>query len=389
MENFTFTGDWETTISLPYFAEKLTNKKFIYHAKTRELELYHLRITEVEDHSPDPTPAQMATIDFIKANEKEIFEKIFEFYKYYIYPEVRANWHPESDYQAFFPAFEASAHLDNVVGLSSIRVSPFEKDGLAYYDLGFEWVVDYEHGLSISFHGLRPLAFSAMGDGDYKVIFDDMGKSGFSWSEIMEEMTQKPEISQIWILNNGRFQPHPKYGKIKPWQAAANKFHVFWLIHNDKFEAFEAFYSNKENEDVWQINHALAIAILFKRPLFIDFILSKKPDRVYESVMNAIEQADTALIKRLLVFEHDINEQRGQDAYLCKLIDVLYKNYEDAEKRASYKEMMEYFIEKGANPYLEERWGRNAFCRLAFLSDVKIRSEIKAFVIKLYNIHKA
>ena len=386
MKNFKFKGDWQTTISLRYFAEKLTGKKFQYSAEKRNIETFALTIADVQDSSPDPTPAQIKTIEFIETNEEMIFKKIFEYHKYHIFPKLRAEGFTEDDYPELFSEFEEPEHLDNVLYLNGAIISTDEKDGLAYYDLTFEWTIDFEHGLLIRMHGLRPLGFSGIGDSDYEIILTDMGSTelDIDWDEISRQRLN----NQTYILENGRFLPHPKYGKLKPWQVSANEFHPFWLIHEDMFGAFEQFYSSHKNEDIWQVNYVLEIAIRWKRTQFIDLLLSKQPDNVYPSIVAAIEQADILLIKRLLVFEKDINRQCGQAAYLYKIFNELYKNYKNLEKRAVYEEMVKYFIEKGANPYLQERWGRDSFYGFKSFSDIQIKTQIEAFVKPLCEINR-
>jgi hypothetical protein len=174
MEHLTFNDDWETSVQLIVFAEKLSNISLVP-SYSKELRAQKRYILSINESLNGATSAQLNTIQFIEDNQEQILQMLFDYLQNHIYPEVRETWGDhEKDNPDCFPEFEKIEHLKNVIGLDYIEIELSEKEGFAYYKLNFEWVVDIEHGLTVIAHQLRPLAFTAIGDGDNAAIDADL-----------------------------------------------------------------------------------------------------------------------------------------------------------------------------------------------------------------------
>lgn len=389
MELFTFNGDWNTTILLPIFSKKLDNPSFGHHMdkEIKAQDRFRMRIVDTEDDSPEPTAAQMAAIWFVQQHQEDLLKSVFEYHQSVLFPHFKevtgfsAEENPE-----FYPPFETVANLKNVVGFSELIIETLEKDGLAYFTLGFDWLLDQEHGLCVQMHGIRVIGHGGWGNLDGQKILEDLGINPQEQQGNEHEADQS-KVSQDRIKSMGIYQPNSKYGKLKPWQEDANRYYPFGLLHDDDIATFKAFFGDEKNEQYWQVDELLSVAAFHQKQLFIEFLIGLGPKDVYASLCRAISNADLPLMKKLLAFEKDINKQRGQESYLYKLMGQLYQQYADPQRKAIYKEAIRLFIEQGANPYLQERWTRNAFFCLRNFDEGEIKQEIKNYVAKLSEEH--
>lgn len=379
MQKFQFDGNWITRLSLPLIAQKLNNPAFVHN--DREEGFYPLEIQDSEDLAPDPAPAQVEAIHFLQNHQEEILEAIFTCFRDQVYPFVMEEWgvSPDDD-PDLFPAFKTVADLRQVAGLSEIYIYNIEKDGMAYVTLTLNGVLDI---LTITFYGATPIHFSPGLNRDASdEILEHAGEEQRAQLAERAERYHEMEAQKLaTIRRNGPFLPDPRSGKLKPWQEDANQFYPFGLIHQDDLDGFKALLNDSRFAPYLDRPGLLSVATSQQKQAFIDLLSSQDAiDNVYPALCETIENADLVNMQRLLPQETDINAQRGQESYLFKLMKGWYGNADDSARVAAYREAIILFIAQGANPYLQERWSRNAFYAMLQMTDHALRDEIEAFV---------
>lgn len=382
MHPFQFNGHWTTELSLPLIAQRLDEPRFFYPGKRDGV--YPMDIMDSEDAAPDPTPAQMAAIHFLQENQDALLEAIFVCFRDRIYPFVQQEWgvSPEDD-PDLFPPFETAADLRKVAGLEYIHVYPTAKDGLAYKTLIFESVLN---AWAITFHGLTLIHFSSGRNLEAdEAILEHAGPEAQARAAERSEQYEEIEAQkQAAIRTNGPYLPDPRYGTLKPWQETANRHHPFWLLHQDDLEGLKALLTDPRFEAYLNTDEMLSVATHHQKQAFIDLLSNKDTiEDIYPALCAAIDNADLATMQRLLPKDADLNAQRGQESYLFKLMGGWYAHAGDPARVAVYREAIALFIAQGANPYLQERWSRNAFYILLKMDNTALRAEIEAWVTAL------
>lgn len=359
MELFKFAGDWETSLNLPYLTVNLDHPDLVgpNHGDDCLNGNLRMRICDSLDETPDPTSAQFAAIEFVQAHQAEILEAVFEYHKSVIYPlyETELGFSREESPE-YYPAFGSVNDLKNVVAPIGLRIETYEKAGMAYYTFQFRWLLNEEDGLAISFYGLDIIDHGGL-DMDETAIIADLGWNQFAYHALLADRKDRHEAAYIsHIKNHGIYVP-TKYDKLKPWQESANAAYPSHLVLENDFEAFKAFFQDEKNKAYWQVDQLLSLAVAFRKRPFIDFLLAKRPKKVYSALVNAIGHGDLDMMQSLLTFEQDINQWRGEDSYLFQLVQRLYEQYSCSENQAVYKKAIAHFMAHGANPLLKDETG--------------------------------
>ncbi|OQP58743.1 DUF6985 domain-containing protein [Niastella populi] len=110
------------------------------------------------DYTTDPTAEQLNAIAYIKENQQEIINSLYNYTKNVLYPEHMQFIDVD---EISFPIIQGPHELYKTLGIRTIYVFPQNKEGIAYVMADFEFTGDFEHGVHIAFHKSRILGWDA------------------------------------------------------------------------------------------------------------------------------------------------------------------------------------------------------------------------------------
>lgn len=228
MEDFIFKGEWEFKLQLTKLGSLNKDIHAFRTKKTDGQYLIPVRINDVEDLKPDPTPEQIEAIHYLQNNQGPIYSTLFKIFKNVLYPRFKEN-DLEIENKCWYPDLNEEADLYNVISLSEIIIESEFKDGIAYIKFQGEFSGDMEHGYAIIIHKNRLIDFGGNSDLWIENILKD---KGIEVVNILEDYVNrdKPTSSELYM-------PHEKFNRSKPWQIRHNDSLILnWIreMKNDK-----------------------------------------------------------------------------------------------------------------------------------------------------------
>lgn len=381
MEEFEFDGNWTREIQLIEFA-KLNNPDFARKDHDANNGIFGLTIYDAQNFNPDPEKEQINTINYLTnpQNQKEIIESIFLFSRDIIYPEYK-EYLSEEEYPECYPSLNTPKDLYNLIGINEVMIYNIQKEGFAYYVLGFNSCLDYEHGLYLTLHKSRVLDHAQMGDLDQKKIYDDLG---FNYEEHLEKHHEREKNKELKT-----YMPHPKYGKLKPWQERANNYYPYGLLHGKQNDKLIEFLQIKENHLKFT-GRVLNAAVINSYTEAIELLISLKPEKVISAIITAIRKNQNDLVKRLVQLEKsDLNKRVGFDSLLYNAFVNLAKQYGYKEEKGKAMEMLDLFLSVGVNPNLKDKFNRDTNYCIGNIREKELVEELRELLkekIKQYKI---
>ncbi len=230
---FTFSGDWHFPIIIPmlnrfqlYPAPRTHPKqkpgqpppieRVATPSATRAIQV---TIEDELNMDPDPLPQQIAAINCLLEHQGTIaqamLEKTFRFY-----PELKGMG-IEGSTKADFPDLQSPEDLATMFEITDIEVYADHKQGYSYIALTGNCTWTKEWGIGMLLHKDRVL---------------DVRTAYHGYDDEIAKDSEHTRIVQMYRPNSTGpvkpylYSPHPKYGKLKPWQASNNYDYPFDLI---------------------------------------------------------------------------------------------------------------------------------------------------------------
>lgn len=391
-QNFEFNGDWEYEIELPMLSD-FQERNGTYTSVSRDIPKTGLFKLEFEDDltdNPDPYPEQLNTLNFIFDNQDRIARSIIDRALAEL-NEIKINYglEKEEEYQNL-----NEQKVKSLIGLSSINIKIISKEGFSYFDIsgGCNW--DEEHGLNILFHKDRVISFGGIDGGS---IYEAEKDNGTSDKESNYHLNrEKPQ----------KFNPHPKYNKLKPLQKSANETYELTLIshgYNDDFikgvESGEIDINGK-----WESQNKtyLEAACWYKNNLLVEYLLDKKADIRYalhqcvgygnnpealEILLQNGANINTQYSNGNTVLFEVVNNMEGfyrASAYykIINRLDLITPD--NIEKFEEQKLKVKDLFKKGADPFIKNVYGHSCF-DIMRNSDEESRKELNEFLKQCLN----
>lgn len=358
---FIFSGDWEFPIQLPAFTG------FRKHHEADDTDPGILTVTIEDDLSdnPDPLPEQLAALRFIFENQEAIAKAVIERTAAEL-PEIVTNYGLEDE-----PVYQnpGEEQIRSIINFSSITIKLVSKNGVAYFDLTGNCSWDDDHGLEILFHRERIVSY---GDISGSTLWDAV-KDNDTYEAVKDRMRQ-PSVPK-------KYQPHPKYNKLKPAQQDANETYEYYLIsygHNDLFIAgvnngtIDVHGKYVSQDKTW-----LEAACWFKNNALVKYLLSKNVAFRYALHECVGYNDNPEALELLLQAGADINSPfRNGNTVLFVLVEKLerlYNSHAWHETKAqqvpaeiladlnTQQDRIAAFIRRGANPHLKNIYGFSCF----------------------------
>lgn len=370
MKPFTFTGDWSPYVNMP----ALGNFRLTYNRQAPEASsarLIQLWIEDQQTLDPDPFAAQLVAIDYLLQHEREIADTLLAA----VFKEYPEFWWWDITIKEGYPSLRSPELLRTMFEITSIEIKIEQREGLAYTVLNgtCSWFENSGYGLGILMHKDRVIRVCETRD-FYQEIEED---GGYFFAK---EVRQEPEIP-LSFQRLYMYDPHPKYGTLKPWQQRNNYEYPYNLISSPQNEDFiveielgllSVDHVGGEVRDSAEYSGMtlLEYACRCGNEELIHFLISKKP----ASVKNCIQHVSGSreLILLLIDAGADINEVHRNLPYataIAQQTKVLIENKRDQKKKAAIEGMIQWLIAQGADPYVKNDRGTNAFSVANWLSD--------------------
>lgn len=374
--SFTFNGDWEFELTLDSF---ILFDDFISEFESQNTPLEGKILVTIEDDlraDPDPLPQQIAAINYLLQNQQQVLASIYQKVQEE-YPQLVAEYHAcFEDYLLPFPdlpALNSSADLGRVIKLQYLLVDMMHKEGYAYVGFAGTCAWDEEHGVGFRMHKDRVIEFGAQ---DTSFSLSSIQKDG-----ALETPIQNPATRPV------RYSPHPKYGKLKPSQQDANDSYEERLMLGGYYAEFIDLVENHQldiNEKKAAGMSFLERATQFNKIEMAYYLFSKNVLPSAKSLHFAAENFNKSLVELHLQHGIDINQFNCGDHVFSPLVQKLvFAEYNPGHREVKdydqYVDMIRWLRTKGANPYLQNEYGRDVFYRLKNLTP-EVREKISQFL---------
>ncbi len=368
MNDFKFIGDWKFNYSLPVLT-KLNFNKFYppeYPHGVKSLEgVIPISFNSKRDNIPDPNEVQFNTLKWIQNNQKHILESLFNHVKNVLYPFYLSEIDFDEDW---FPPLNKLSDLSNVLGIESIAIDTHSKNGISYAYYSFKFSVDDEHGIVIILHKTELIGFDQIGSIDDQKIIEDLGLDYSDYEAKRLEEYDKREFKF--------HSPHPKYGKLKPWQEAENSMYPYQLINKNRIEDFKTFVNNGEVSIDGNSIPFLPGAIMRENMELVEFCLSKKPKNLHGSFLSALDKNMFDIASRILNLGYNINEETGGSSILDSLIKKYIRSFSNPNEISKIEKRMNFLFLNKFNPYLQDSYRQNSFNSIRYLKDDVIKKSL-------------
>lgn len=373
---FQFDGNWSFPLALPGLAA-LNHESFLprdpQHALHDQLQRGFIGVTIEDAHTsdPDPLPEQVQAIHWLQQNEAAVLQTLFVSLRDVIYPYYKALMDADGER---FPPLETIADLKRAIGVPAVEISTWHREGLAYMSLSAKFSADAEHGLCFILHGNRLVDYGDVGGVDSRRVAEDCG---VDYESFLDRENQRDLERELQL-----YTPHPKYGKLKPWQEQANHYYPFGLLHNNRPADLKQ-YLEAHPEIVQQDGaRLLAVAVLHNRHEIIDLLLPLPLPTRYPALIQAVEHTDSTLMQRIINAGADVNEAAGNRSALYYLVWKYNNCINDNLPTDACDAALEVLIRNGLNPNLADQSGNTTASNVMRIKNEAVRERVLQLVNK-------
>lgn len=351
MKPFEFEGDWEFEYEFEAF-KGLQSRRCFYTSKDSKKESngkVNVTISDELNDDTDPTEEQINSINFIIDNPNKIKQSLFNALGIE-YPKLKEMYgydENDKDSREWFPEVNSIDEFKKVFGVGNMFVLLPHKEGYSYVGLECGCTWDEEHGLGFLLHKDRIIKVGGADE-----AFSEW--EAFKDNGTYEEEQNKWNIERERLPKPKIYEPHLKYGKLKPSQLEANKMFENHLIergYNSEF--IELVESNKIDINV---NKGLTMTFLARAAQFnnlqmVKFILSKNPKSKENVIHNSIVHCNKELVQIMIDNGVDINQPDYWGRTILKLTEQRISQYERNGNKGlnKYIEFANWLKSKGAN----------------------------------------
>ncbi|MFT6708166.1 MAG: hypothetical protein ACJATF_003022 [Flavobacteriales bacterium] len=372
---FEFNGEWVVNLKLEEFL-LLNNKRSQSDLEKANQPLFEIGIQDEFNENPDPEEYQINTINWLmdSNNQKAILSSLLDYCKNTIYPHYKTfMW--ESEYPDCYPQLNEIGDLSKLLSIWSVSINKIEKEGSAYYTFNCESCLDHEHGIVIG--GYKDVILEHGGELEYDKIYNHKGVDPKKEQEKNTEEYRNREL-KIW-------NPHPKYGKLKPWQKDLNRYYPFGLFHRKRDEELIQFLNNGLVTKEPLISRILELSIMKERENLTAYFIEQTPEYKFTPFKEALKKDRFDLTDKLIQQGFNINEKVAQSSLFYETIGDLAKAISKNEKTEIFTVRLNYLLSNGLDPYLEDGFNRNSLYRIKRIDDDLVRAKVEEEVMKILN----
>lgn len=361
---FEFKGDWTF---------EQAAKKFMILNNSGSI---NFEIFDEFNDNPDPEIYQLNTVNYLleENNQLNVLASIIEYSRNTIYPHYKTfMW--ESEYPECYPALNEITDLSKLFTLNSILIKRIQHDDYAYYVFNCYSCLDHEHGITLTLYKDKVLDHGE--DWDDKKVCEH---KGIDYKTYYDKAVQDYNHRELVIT-----LPHPKYGKLKPWQKEQNEYFPMGLYHKNRLNDFQTELENKVFPKEPICSRVLELSILHEKEEFIKNLIERNVKFKYGAFKEALKKDRFDIMDKLLEQGYNINEKVAQSSHFYDTIGFMVSAIKSNEKYEKYAKRLNYLLENKLNPYLEDKWGRNSLFRIERIEDKELRSAVNTAVMHAIN----
>ncbi len=304
MKSFEFNGDWEFEYRFDAFAGLQSRRGSYTSQNSKDVSDGTVRVViqDARNNDPDPFPAQLAAIEYIQNNAQTIQHSVLESVKAE-YLKQKTQWESE-DWFPILSDENLTSELKNEFGVGNVFIHYSEKDKIATFGLecGCSW--DEEHGVGLSMHK----------DTVFEVGYADTAFSIDSRTPGITLSLSKdfPLLEDGYNVKPNFHNPHPKYSKLKPWQAEVNKHFDYYLVSRRFTDEFVQRVENGEADVNGKAIYGLPLileAASGNNSELVKYMIQRGAEACTGVITKACHYRNFELINFLLLQGYNINEQ--------------------------------------------------------------------------------
>ncbi|MDF1698306.1 MAG: hypothetical protein P1U56_20825 [Saprospiraceae bacterium] len=370
---FEFNGEWEFDLQLEEF-KILNNSEYIDDVSNASQGFVKVEIFDEFNANPDPEEYQLNAIHYLldKQNQARILYNLLIYSREIIYPHYKEfMW--ESEYPECYPKLNTIVDLNKLYGIYQISIKRIGHLDHAYYIFNCNSCLDYEHGITITLHKDEVIDHGENWE-DKKVC----EHKGIDYSTYSKQATKAYNHREAVLT-----EPHPKYGKLKPWQKNQNDRYPFELYRTNKMDEFIQAIDNGVFPSEPVTSRITELSIIHGKEPVTQLLLARKPKYAYAAFKEALKKDRFDITDMLLEQGYAINEQRAQRSHFYETIGFLSKAISNEENINVYKIRLKYLLANGLDPYLEDNFSRNALYRIDRINDKKLKEQVNNEVKKI------
>jgi len=322
-----FNGDWIMDLKLEKFS-LLNHMDYNVDVEKVNQGFFEVEIVDEHNNTPDPEEYQYNTVNWLldPLHQKAILNKLFLHCKEIIYPQYKKIlW--ESDYPECYPKLNNIKDLKKLLGISRIKIESNKK------------------------------------------IFKHRGDDPeLEYNKLVEKLNRRTLTMQL---------PHPKYGKLKPWQRKANLQYPMAIyqagLHVELRENLENGVIPKEP----YTSRILELSIFHKKEELTQYLIKRNPEKKYNSFKYALDFDRYDLMDELLKQGLELNDRIAFDSPFLHVVRSIQRARIKNEDTEKFKMRLKYLIMNGLNPYLEDSSKRSS---ISIIKDRELRKEIIDYI---------
>jgi len=368
---FEFKGNWTFDLELEEF-RIFTNPEYKSRNQVSASGMVSFEIFDEFNDNPDPERYQINAIEYLldPQNQGHILHNILTYSQNIIYPQYQTFMH-EDEYPQCYPPLISKEDLDKLFGINQIIIKHIGHQNYAYYILDCSSCLDHEHGITLTLHKDQVI--------DHGEDWDDIKVC--EHKGIDYKIYRKKAVNEFNSREIALVEPHPKYNKLKPWQKEQNEFYPFGLYHKGRLQEFISELDKGVFPKESTISRVLELSILHEKEEFTQYLIELNVKNKYAAFKKALEKDRYDILDKLLKQGYDLNAHTGEYSHFYQSINSIITAIQNNEEVDIYTKRLDYLIEKGIDPYLKGKWGRNISSRMKQIRDIRLRLKVEKVVL--------
>ena len=357
-----FNGDWSFDHKFEAFEGFTTAYNRYYNYNEDGVSKGEIKII-IEDQlhgGPDPSPEQMATLQFICDNQDYIRSVLLDTSVYdfqdYLYEIIGGEFLTNRELENLEPL-----NMKNLMSPEELYIHSVHKDGYAYFGIEGYCVWEADEGFGFLFHKKRIL------EADVSFVATETGPIeadlGYEIPSLYDSLKSIKQYGNKIEPKPKLITPHPKYGKLKPTEVCENQLYVNKLISYGHIEEVISLHQQKainiqDSISQYSVRDLLTLAVQFNQKELVEYFLdnARQPLDLRNALGSAAKNYNREFVELLLARGADLNALSRRHGMVLDQVIPNYRRYK-ASFITVQEEEKEVFIEwlrsKGAITSLE------------------------------------
>jgi len=357
-----FNGDWSFDHKFEAFEGFTTayNRYYNYNEDGVSKGDIKVIIEDQLDGGPDPSPEQMATLQFICDNQDYIRSVLLDTSVYdfqdYLYEIIGGEYLTNRELENLEPL-----NMKNLMSPEELYIHSAHKDGYAYFGIEGYCIWEPDEGFGFLFHKKRIL------EADVSFVATETGPIeadlGYEIPSLYDSLKSIKQYGNKIEPRPKLITPHPKYGKLKPTEVCENQLYVNKLISYGHIEEVKLLHQQnainiQDSISQYSVKDLLSIAVHFNQKELVEYFLGNARQQLdlRSALGSAAKNYNREFVELLLANGANLNAVSRSHGLVLDQVIPNYRRYK-ASFITAQEEEKEVFVEwlrsKGAITSLE------------------------------------